>query len=117
MADILNRTGGPFLDQIELEARENKSARLEGREPNYAIDNLAPLGVGNIPKLVLEVDITSADAIDEAITRLVQAKTDLEPHSEPSSLHPETVDPTIPDPSVEKELELGGLDFGATGGE
>jgi hypothetical protein len=43
MSDILGRTGGPFLDQIELEKREIQSAAAENREPDFDPANLSPL--------------------------------------------------------------------------
>jgi len=55
MADILGRTGpNTFLDQVELEERERKSAAIEGREPDFSIPNIAPLLA--TPSVVVEAE-------------------------------------------------------------
>lgn len=43
MVDIYGRTGGPYLDQVELEATERRNATAEGREPDFSLANLLPL--------------------------------------------------------------------------
>lgn len=111
MADILGRTGGPFADQIELEAREIKSARIEGREPNFSVENMAPLladenaitgSLATTDPNRLDVNINSSASIDEAIEKLVARKAELETN-EPTSFLPGVVDPRALDSSVQVE--------------
>ncbi len=112
MADILGRTGGPYFDQLELEAREIRAARVEGREPNFSVDNLAPLladenaitgMLATTDPNRLDVNINSVISIDEAIGKLLDRKAQLENWSEPSSLLSGVTDPRELDPTVDFE--------------
>lgn len=89
MADIYNRDGGPFLDQIEVEQREIKSARIEGREPDFSVKNLAPTHDSMPTELKEKLEKAAEETKDAP--------------NEPVSLTPEVFNPVSPDSSVTPE--------------
>ena len=85
--DILGRTGGPFLDQLELIQREAESAVAEEREPDFSLENIAPLmtdanlilGVAATADFNrIDVNMNSIEDVDAVIARLVSRKAELE---------------------------------------
>lgn len=91
MVDILGRTGpNKFLDQEELEQREIRSAKIEGREPDFSVANLNPLladenAVIGVPATAdpnrLDVNMASVADIDRVIGLLKSRRDELEPVS------------------------------------
>lgn len=72
--NVFQRTGGPYLDIEERKARELKSARIEGREPNFSASNLFP----EVDHTVnIAVDPTSEESVDSALGRLTELSSDV----------------------------------------
>lgn len=117
MVDFLGRSGSlPFLDQIEKEAAELRNARAEHRDPDFSLENLAPLHAqlikeeqdlkerfekSKLGKFIhtMEVDLNDASSVGDLIDKLLTHKKDLEKEGDttPSSLLPGVDNPTIND--------------------
>lgn len=122
MPDVYDRSSSlPFLDQLEWEQREMRSARIEGREPDFSKANLNPMYHQEQEHLkeqeealertragrklrTLELDMNDPASIAKAIEMLAQHKDNLELEGDttPTSLVPGVSDPTI-DNSVTPE--------------
>lgn len=126
MSDFLGRVGSlPFLDQIEKETREIKSAAIEGRVPDFSPDNLDPLGLALVKEETklreelknskisrvlhtFEVDLTSPTMVGDIVDQLLyhKAKLDAGTDNTPTSLTAWVKDPTIADINVVEDTNV-----------